>query len=100
MKATHDLQSNEEPSMTDREQLLQEIQQAPDDLIAETLKFLRSKARQSASDSSQSAIAELQSQLPQTPEERVKRLREWVASLPKNDTPLPEEALHRDSMYD
>lgn len=83
--------------MTDREQLLQEIAQAPDELITETLNFLRSAK---ADISSRSTKAELQKQIPKTPEERAQRFREWVASLPKNTSSLPEEALHRDTMYD
>ncbi|MBW4539358.1 MAG: hypothetical protein KME43_09440 [Myxacorys chilensis ATA2-1-KO14] len=89
--------------MTDREQLLQEIEQAPDELIAETLNFLRStKAKQPVSKFDKAAIdtAELQKQIPKTPKERAQRFREWVASLPKTASPLPEEALHRDTMYD
>ncbi|KAM3099973.1 hypothetical protein ACKFKG_01920 [Phormidesmis sp. 146-35] len=94
--------------MTDREQLLQELEQAPDELIAETLNFLRSKAKQTSSELSNSAIraernseGTAESQPPsQSSEERIKQLKEWIANLPKNDAPLPEEALHRDSMYD
>ena len=84
--------------MTDREQLLQELQQAPDELIAETLNFVRSKFTQSPT-SSHSSISHPQPQ-PRSPEEQIQHLKEWMAMLPKNDTPLPEEALHRDSIYD
>lgn len=89
--------------MTDREQLLQELEQAPDEIIAETLNFVRSaKAKhiQLPQGITPIDIAELQKQIPKTPEERSRRLREWVASLPQNSQPLPEEALHRDTMYD
>ncbi|KAM3101586.1 hypothetical protein ACKFKF_07535 [Phormidesmis sp. 146-12] len=89
--------------MTDREQLLQELEQAPDELIAETLNFLRSaKAKQTNFPPGITPIniAELQKQIPKTPEERSRRLREWVASLPQDSPGLPEEAMHRDTMYD
>ncbi len=52
--------------MTDREQLLQELEQAPDELITATLNFVRSKTQQSAS----RAIAEPQQQI-RSPEERI-----------------------------
>jgi hypothetical protein len=81
--------------MTDREQLLQELEQANDELIAETLNFVRAKTKQSTSKS----ISEPRQQ-PRSAEERIQQLKEWLATFPKNDTPLPEEALHRDSMYD
>lgn len=89
--------------MTDREQLLQELEQAPDELIAETLNFVRStKAKHNPLPRgiASTDIAELQQQIPKTPEERSRRLREWVASLPQNSPGLPEEAMHRDTMYD
>lgn len=89
--------------MTDREQLLQELEHAPDELIAATLNFVRStksKPIKLPQGIAPIDVAELQKQIPKTPEERVQRLREWVASLPKTNTPLPEEALHRDTMYD
>ena len=35
-----------------------------------------------------------------TPQEKAERWREFVVSLPKNSANLPEEALHRDTMYD
>lgn len=35
-----------------------------------------------------------------TTEERVKKWLDFVASFPKDSANLPEEALHRDSMYD
>lgn len=89
--------------MNNREQLLQELEQASDELITETLNFVRStKAKQIPLPEGITPInvAELQKQIPKTPEERSRRFREWVASLPQNSLPLPEEALHRDTMYD
>lgn len=35
-----------------------------------------------------------------TPQERVKNWLDFVATLPKTSANLPDEALHRDSMYD
>ena len=35
-----------------------------------------------------------------TPQEKAERWREFVVSLPQNSANLPEEALHRDTMYD
>jgi prevent-host-death family protein len=35
-----------------------------------------------------------------TPQERVKNWLDFVATLPKTSANLPEEALHRDSMYE
>lgn len=66
MKLTHNLRSHETQPMTDREQLLQELEQAPDELITATLNFVRSKTQQSAS----RAIAEPQQQI-RSPEERI-----------------------------
>ncbi|MBD1824177.1 hypothetical protein H6F51_17030 [Cyanobacteria bacterium FACHB-DQ100] len=94
MKLTCKARSQEEANMTNREQLLQELEQAPDELIIETLNFVRSKLKQSAPQSI------VEPQQPRSPEEQIQQLKEWIATLPKNDTPLPEEALHRDSMYD
>ena len=37
---------------------------------------------------------------PLTPQEKAERWRFFVASLPKNSANLPDEALHRDTMYD
>jgi hypothetical protein len=34
------------------------------------------------------------------PEERVKKWLDFVATLPKTSANLPEEALHRDTMYE
>ncbi|MGK7873360.1 MAG: hypothetical protein AB4426_08610 [Xenococcaceae cyanobacterium] len=34
-----------------------------------------------------------------TPQEKAERWRKFVASLPKNSANLPEEALHRDTIY-
>ncbi|GAP94665.1 hypothetical protein [Leptolyngbya sp. NIES-2104] len=89
--------------MNDREQLLQELEQAPDELIVEILNFVRStKAQQTELPSNITPIdvAELQKQIPTTPEARSRRLREWVASLPQDSPGLPDEAMHRDTMYD
>lgn len=84
--------------MTDREQLFQELEQASDELIIETLNFVRST--KANLETINAAIAQSQQSLPQTPEDKIQQLKDWIAALPKNDTPLPEEALHRDSMYD
>jgi hypothetical protein len=35
-----------------------------------------------------------------TPQEKAERWRFFVASLPKDSANLPDEALHRDTMYD
>jgi hypothetical protein len=34
-----------------------------------------------------------------TPTERKQRFLDWVATIPQSNTILPDEALHRDSMY-
>lgn len=89
--------------MTDREQLLQELEQASDELIIETLNFVRSaKAKHIhlPQGITRIDVAEQQKQIPKTPEERSRRWREWLADLSKDSPPLPEEAMHRDSMYD
>lgn len=89
--------------MTDREQLLQELEHASDELIIATLNFVRStkaKPINLPEGITPIDVAELQKQIPKTPEERSRRWREWVASLPQNSRGLPEEAMHRDTMYD
>lgn len=35
-----------------------------------------------------------------TPDQRIARWHEWAANHPHNSTPLPDAALHRDSIYD
>ena len=35
-----------------------------------------------------------------TPEQRAANWREWVQSHSSNNPPLPDEALHRDTMYE
>lgn len=35
-----------------------------------------------------------------TPQEKAEKWRKFVASLPQNSANLPDEALHRDTMYD
>ncbi|MBW4524035.1 MAG: hypothetical protein KME18_02395 [Phormidium tanganyikae FI6-MK23] len=65
--------------MTDREQLLQDLEQAPDELIAATLNFIRSAKKKSVKLPPGIAsidVAELQKQIPKTPEERSRRFRE------------------------
>ena len=98
--------------MSERERLLQELEQASDELIIKTLNFVRLAQSATPQETAKNKsiklpegiapidVAELQKQIPQTSEERSRRWREWLAAQPGDHPALPEEAMHRDTMYD
>ena len=76
--------------------VLENLRELPPDKQQEVLdftEFLRQKTK-SVDPEKPTKTSQL------TAQEKAERWREFVVSLPKNSVNLPEEALHRDTMYD
>ena len=76
--------------------VLENLRELPADKQQEVLdftKFLRQNTK--------SVFPEKKNKITQlTPQEKAERWRKFVENLPKNSANLPDEALHRDTMYD
>ena len=86
----------DEGNMNIEQAVLENLRELPADKQQEVLDFTEFLRR-----NIKSVFPEKKTKTNQlTPQEKAERWRKFVVSLPKNSANLPDEALHRDTMYD